>query len=190
MDIKDLLKFFKKDKKEFSYKCSKCGKLYEETLLCFGTDYPNYYYEIPESQRKKRIQLQKSLCIIDEEHYFHRGRLIIPIVDYDKDLIFNVWTTISKDNFEKRNKYWENPNRIDNEPYFGWLQTIIPMYESTLNIKTIAIEQEVGLIPIIRSIEDNHQLTIDQNSGINYQKAKDISDQIMADYKHTYNCNC
>lgn len=49
----------------------------------------------------------------------------------------------------------------------------------TLNIKTIAIEEKIGKIPTIKSIEEGHRLTTDQEKGITYQKAVEIVDEIM-----------
>lgn len=74
---------------------------------------------------------------------------------------------------------WEDPNRIKEEPYFGWLQTTVPIYGDTLNIRTIAAEQEVGVIPEIKSIEEGHHLTIDQENGITYKRAVEIVDEII-----------
>jgi hypothetical protein len=74
---------------------------------------------------------------------------------------------------------WNNPNRINHKPYFGWLQSFVPTYGNTLNIKTRAFEREVGVIPAIQVIEDNHPLRIDQENGITYQKMIEIIDTIM-----------
>ena len=117
--------------------------------------------------------------MVDQAHFFHRGRLTVPITDHTENLVFNVWTSISAENFSKRMDLWEDPNRTKEEPYFGWLQTIVPCYGDTLNIKTIAVEQEVGLIPEIKSFEEGHPLTIDQANGITYKKAVEIVDEIM-----------
>lgn len=156
------------------YECSCCGQEYEELPLTFGNNFPDYYFSVPPHEREKRIELNESLCIVDREHFFHRGRLIIPIKEYHQDLIFNVWTSISRDNFIKRNDLWKNPERVNEEPYFGWLQTTIPTYGDTINLKTIAIENEVGLIPNIIMIQDEHQLTIDQTAGITLSRALEI----------------
>jgi len=134
---------------------------------------------VPADERERRIEIQESLCVVDGQHFFHRGRLAIPINNHDQDLIFNVWTSISGDNFKKRNDLWNDPNRIREEPYFGWLQTTVPTYGDTLNIKTIAIENEVGFIPTIRMIEEGHQLMIDQENGISFDKALEIVDIIL-----------
>lgn len=181
-----LFSFFdKKDKKQI-YKCACCGNIYDEIPLCFGSDFPDYYSSIPLEERERRVELMESLCVVDEKHFFHRGRLVIPIVDYKENLIFNVWTSISEDNFRKRMDLWDSPDRISQEPYFGWMQTNVPLYDNTLNIKTIAIEQGPGLIPEIKSIEEGHQITIDQEYGISYKRALEIVDEIM---RHQHNSN-
>lgn len=147
--------------------------------MTFGNDFPDYAYSVPPDEREKRIEIEESLCVVDGGHFFHRGRLTIPINNHDQDLIFNVWTSISESNFWKRNDLWNDPDRIKEEPYFGWLQTTVPTYGDTLNIKTIAIENEVGFIPTIRMIEEGHQLTIDQENGISFDKALEIVDIIL-----------
>lgn len=174
---------FTKNLHKQTYKCSCCGKIFEDLPLCFNSDFPEYYYSIPVDERVERVEMKESLCVIDEQYFFHRGRLTIPIIDYHEDLVFNVWTSISPENFEKRMDLWENTNRIYEEPYFGWLQTEVPTYSDTINIKSIAIEQEVGIIPKIKSIEEGHSLTFDQENGISFKNALKLVDEIMKE-KH------
>jgi hypothetical protein len=181
-----LFSFFKKDNNKPTYTCSCCGQVYKELPLCFGTEYPDYYFSVPPEEREQRVELKESLCVIDKQHYFHRGRLITPITDHQEPLIFNVWTSISADNFSKRMDLWEDPNRVNEEPYFGWLQTYVPTYGDTLNIKTIAVEQAAGFIPEIKSIEEGHSLTIDQKNGITYKKAVEVVDSIMSEQHKTH----
>lgn len=161
------------------YQCTCCGQTYDELPLTFGSNFPDYYFSIPPEERDARIVKQESLCVVDGKHFFHRGKLTIPIINRDQDLIFNVWTSISEDNFIKRNDLWDNAERVNEKPYFGWLQTIIPTYGNTLNLKTIAIENAVGFIPTIQIIEDEHPLTIDQAKGITFDKAMQIVDFIL-----------
>jgi hypothetical protein len=170
---------FKKTDKKLAYKCPCCGQIYDELPLCFGNDKPDYYYSVPVNEREKRIELKESICVVDEAHFFHRGRLVIPIIDYSEDLEFNVWTSISQNNFEIRMDLWHDENRVKQAPYFGWLQTVVSTYGDTLNLKTIAIEREVGVIPHIKLIEENHPLTIDQENGIMYKKAVEIVSKIL-----------
>jgi len=177
-----LFSFLNKKKKNISYKCSCCGEVYDEVPLCFGGEFPDYYFSVPSEERNERIELKESLCVVDKAHFFHRGRLIIPIIDHPEDLVFNVWASISEDNFSNRMDFWEDPERVKQSPYFGWLQTLVPTYGDTLNIKTTAIEQEVGIIPLIKVFEENHPLTIDQEKGITYKKALEKVETILKEY--------
>ncbi|KAB1155945.1 DUF2199 domain-containing protein [Tenacibaculum aiptasiae] len=168
-----LFKIFTKEKEE-PIKCNRCETEYNGILLCFGSELPDYYYAIPPNEIKERVELEKSLCVIDKTHFFHRGRVTIPIIDFKEDLYFDIWTSISQENFKIRMDCWNSENRKDFGPYFGWIQNQIPTYENTINIKSIAIEQDAGVIPEIEITEENHQLAIDQKNGITYQKAMEI----------------
>ena len=111
--------------------------------------------------------------------FFHRVRIEIPIINYKENLNFDIWTSISEENFIKRNEDWENANRINNEPYFGWLQNEIPTYKNTLNLKTISKENEPGIIPNAEILEENNQLQVDQQNGITLEKAIEIAQKIL-----------
>ncbi len=180
-----LFQFFNKANNKPTYKCACCGQEYEELPLCFGNDYPDFYSSIPPDERETRIELKESLCVVDGRHFFHRGRLTIPIIDYKENILFDVWSSISAENFAKRMDLWENPLRVNEKPYFGWLQTSLPMYGDTFNVKTIAVENQVGLIPNIISIEEGHPLTIDQENGITYAKAVGVVNEIMRKLHNT-----
>lgn len=162
------------------YRCECCDKIYETLPLCIGYSKPSIYFSIPEEEREKRISLDKSWCVVDEEYFFHRGNLVIPIIDSKENLEFGVWTSISEDNFKKRMDLWDNPARVNEEPYFGWLSSNIAGYNDTLNIKTVAQENEdIDAIPNIYVIEENHPLAIDQENGITMDKALEIVSSIM-----------
>jgi hypothetical protein len=165
---------------KFSFTCSCCGRVYDEMPLCFGADHPVQYFDVAPEQRENRIELTESLCVIDETHFFHRGRITIPVIDYTDDLIFNVWTSISRDNFELRNSIWNDQDRSTHGPYFGWLSTVVPTYGDTINIKTMAYESDAGAIPSIQVFEEGHALTNDQQSGITFEQAKEKVQEILA----------
>lgn len=163
------------------YKCTCCGKVYEQLPLCFGAEVPDLYDIIPEAERASRIEMNKSLCIVDKKYFLHRGRLTIPIINNDDRLIFDIWTTISEADFAKRMNLWEDAKRVDEPPYAGWLNSYIPTYGNTINIRTIAVEQVVGCIPDVLVMEEGHPLAADQRNGITLDKALEIVSYILSD---------
>lgn len=160
-------------------KCACCGMALSEIPLSFNSHYPDYYFSIPEEEVDERIELSESLCAIDDEYFFHRGRLIIPIIDHPEDLIFDVWATLSQENFDKRIALWEKPARVQEAPYFGYLQTEIPGFDDTINVEVLSKEQEVGIIPLIKIKEDRHPLKLAQVNGISIKKAIEISNILL-----------
>jgi hypothetical protein len=167
------------------FRCNCCGRIYDEVPLIFGQDEPYDYWLIPEHERVSKVQLGQDLCVIDFDHFFHRAKLVIPIIDYNHDLVFNVWTTISEENFKKRRELWNNPKRIGAKPYYGLLRSLIPAYENTLDLEIKTFEDEVGLLPGIEIAEHMHPLTIDQNNGITFRKAVEIVSNILEEQHNT-----
>lgn len=61
------------------------------------------------------------------------------------------------------------------------------MYGNTLNLKTLAREQEVGLIPTIELIEEGHPLTLDQRNGITFEVATKKVEAILKELHNPTN---
>jgi hypothetical protein len=161
------------------FTCATCGQYHHELPLCFGAEVPDFYYSVPPAEREARIEVSADWCVIDNEHFFVRGCIKIPIVDYHEPLIWNVWTSLSEASFIRAQELWNDPLRAREEPYFGWLQTLVPGYKNTLNIKTWVYTQPVGIIPQVEVFEEDHQLTLDQQNGITLAQVKQIVEQIL-----------
>ena len=147
--------------------------------MCFGAEFPDYYFRIPPEEVTIRVELTESLCVIDETHFFIRGRIEIPVIDSQESFCWNVWTSVSEDNFIRLNERWNDEQRVEEPAYFGWLQTELPGYINTLNIKTMAHTQIVGIIPQIEVVEEGHALTKEQQKGITWQRVTELVEIAM-----------
>lgn len=161
------------------FTCSICGKYHVEIPMCFGADYPDYYFNVPAEERAKRIEVTQDLCVVDEQYFFIRGRIEIPVINSEELFCWNVWVSLSESDFIRANTMWNNSDRIFEKPYFGWLQTIVPGYPSTLNIRTLVHTQKVGIIPRIEVIEEDHPLTVDQKKGITIEQVISIVEKLL-----------
>jgi len=135
-------------------------------------DYPDLYWDVPEEERDGRIELTSDTCIIDNEDFFIRGVIEIPIYDYQKSLGFGVWVS------QKRENYYTYLEKFDSSeigPFFGWLCTNIAYYEEeTLLQQTMAYFRGEELRPSIEVESTEHPLAIDQHNGISLEKAWEI----------------
>ena len=161
------------------YFCETCGKYHDELPMDLGADAPAIYFHIPEEERESRCELNNDVCVVDEEHFFIRGCLEIPVVDCDRPFTWGVWASLSKDSFRRTFELWEQVGRESEPPYFGWLSTSLPLYPETLNLKTHVHTRPVGQRPFIELEPTDHPLAVEQHEGITMDRVKEIASQLM-----------
>ena len=159
--------------------CSQCGEPHDDLPLSFGAEAPQYYASIPEAERGARVELTSDLCIIDKQYYFVLGRLCLPIQDAVDPFVWLVWVSLSRPNFERTLQLWETPGREAEPPYFGWLSTELPVYPSTLNLKTAVHTMPVGERPTIIVRDEDHPLAREQREGISPSRWQAIAEQLL-----------
>ncbi len=148
--------------------------------MSFGPDAPSLWYELPQEERARRGELTSDLCVIDEEHFFIRGRLLIPVRESAKAFCWLVWVSLSKSNFKRVYDLWETDLRELEPPYFGWLCSRLPGYsESTLHLKTNVRTQPVGERPLIEMEPSDHPLAVDQREGISKERLQAVIESAM-----------
>lgn len=156
------------------FTCSCCGEFHAEVPLCFGAEYPDFYFSVPPQERETRVEYGTDWCVVDEEHFFVRGRIEIPIIASEEVFCWNVWTSLSEKNFLRTNEVWNDSERVNEPPYFGWLNTHLPGYSTKGSIKTMVHTQEVGAIPKVEVFEEEHLLTLEQQEGITWQRVQEL----------------
>jgi len=154
-----------------SFRCPCCGKHHDD-LPHVGIDKPDQWWDVPEEERAQRLVLTEDTCILDNEHYFIRGVIEIPVHDYPDSFGFGVWVSQKRENFLA---YLQQPDSADIGPFFGWLCTRIAYYEdNTLFLKSRAFFREGNLRPLIELAPADHPLVVDQRNGITQAKAWEI----------------
>lgn len=163
------MRWFKKKNQsfeDFEFKCSHCDKTHKG-IPSLVSDAPDYFYSIPEKEREERVQLNSDTCIVDDEHFFVRGCLEIPVHGFDEPFSFGAWISLSQANFIKFEELFNISERDQNEPMFGWFSTwIYPYYETKENIKSRIHLRNNGIRPFIELEPSGHPLSLAQQNGI------------------------
>ncbi|OME78209.1 hypothetical protein BK120_23865 [Paenibacillus sp. FSL A5-0031] len=154
-------------------KCPHCNNELIEVPLCYGIEAPDYFYKVPEEQRTELI---RDFCVIDEQFFYIRGHIEIPIINSNEKFIWSVWVSLSGENFLKSNELLNVQGRENEQPYFGWLSTELSIYPiSTLSLKTMVHTQEVGAVPLIELEQTDHPLAVEQREGITMERVIEIA---------------
>jgi hypothetical protein len=151
-----------------SYHCQVCGEPHNG-LPDVGFRWPDPYFDIPESERERRIQSTTDTCVIDSKDHFIRGVILIPVHGESERFGVGVWVSQKPENFRT---YLENFDSPDIGPFFGWLSNRIPFYEQdTWTLKTMARFQGANRRPLIDLEPTDHPLYTDYAGGISVDRA-------------------
>ena len=167
-----------------SWICSTCGESHEGVPASYGYDAPWTWHTVPDQERAQRCFLNPDYCVIDKDDFFVRGCLEIPIIGRDEPLIWGVWVSLSKTNFDREQSLAKQPERINEPPYFGWLSSRIEVYPDTFALKTNVHTRSVGTRLFIELEQTDHPLSKDQRSGITTDRLIQIAEQVRHGWRH------
>jgi hypothetical protein len=135
--------------------------------------WPDPYFGVPEGERARRIQGTSDTCVIDNEYFFIRGVVLVPIIGTTDHLGLGIWVSQSAENFQT---YLRNFDTPDIGPYFGWLSNSISFYEpTTWAMKTMVHFQSNNQRPLIEIAPCDHQLYQDYAQGVTLDRAWEIT---------------
>jgi hypothetical protein len=174
------------DLAQLRWKCSSCEEWHTGPCLDFSYQAPIYWEEKHEeanrrtrllpSWTKKRSKtfLDKDFCSIDDEYFFIRGLISLPIIGSSEHFVWSVWGSLSKDNFNLLREKDDDPKRTDLSPMFSWLSNRIQEYPDTLNIKMYAHIQPLHTRPEFELEHTDHPLAQQYHHGITPERVKEI----------------
>jgi hypothetical protein len=154
------------------YICCTCGKSHEGLPFSFAADFPDAYGNLSHDEREARAIVGTDQCIIDQQQFFLRGCLEIPIAGHSERFLWGLWASVWEKDFEEIGDCWELQGREKTHgPFKGRLANSIKDYPETLNLKLKIVLQAFGTRPLFYIEESEHPLAQEQEYGISYQRA-------------------
>ncbi len=145
----------------------------------FGWDYPVQYLLISEQERERRVELSSDGCVIDEQWFFVRGCLDIPVHEHDDPISWGVWCSLSRKSFLRYGELFDQVDREPGESFFGWLCSAIPDYPDTRQLKTMVRLRPWPTRPFVELEPTDHPLAVEQREGITAARAREIAERMM-----------
>ncbi|MBI1848960.1 MAG: DUF2199 domain-containing protein [Planctomycetes bacterium] len=147
------------------YTCVTCGKTHEG-LPDIGYAAPLYYFDIPEEERAVRTSLTSDFCVVDQQHYFVRGCLEIPIIGTERVFAWGAWVSLSEKNFHRYEEQFDVELPDDDGRFMGWFSNRIRGFPDTLVLKARLHLRPNKQRPSIELEPTEHPLAVYQRDGI------------------------
>jgi hypothetical protein len=174
------------DLDDLRWKCGACEEWHTGPCLDFGYESP-YYWRREYDETSRRVALLPSwsesyaktfldndYCAINNEDFFVRGLIELPIIGTAQTFRWGVWGSLSYENYETVLKNREEAKRSELPAMFSWLSTQIPEYPDTLNLKMQTHIQELGERPHFELELCDHLLSQEYHNGISPGRVKEI----------------
>ena len=154
------------------YHCGTCGQTHDG-LPDLGFRWPDPYFDVPEAERVARVKGNTDTCAIDNEAFYIRGVILMPVVGTSDHFGLGVWVSQKRENFQT---YLDNYDTPEIGPFFGWLSNSIPFYQpDTWALKTRAHFQGRNQRPLIELAPCDHPLYLDYSQGVTLERAWSIA---------------
>jgi hypothetical protein len=161
------------------YFCTTCKQFHSELPISYGCDQPDSYLSLSPEDRPRRAALAASQCVIDNYKYFIRGLVEIPILGLSEPLLWGIWASVWKEDFEEMDNHWHVQGREKLiGPYRGRLNNSLSEYPETLNLKCTIQVRPVGERPLFYIDEPDHPLAIEQRQGISLERVQQIASKL------------
>jgi hypothetical protein len=167
-----------------TYTCATCGQTHAGLPLSFAADFPDPYANLNPDERDARAVIGSDQCIIDQQQFFLRGCLEIPIIGQSEPFLWGLWATVWEKDFDEIADCWETQGRENKHgPFNGRLANSVKDYPETLNLKLKIVLGApfkpdfglsgftVGTRPLFYIEESEHPFAKEQQHGISYQLA-------------------
>ena len=158
-----------------TYTCSQCGEAHDE-WPAYGYASPQSYHELSDAERSALATLDTDFCVItypDQTDRFIRAVLRQRVLGSCQDLEYGVWVSLSEKSFAN---YRDTYHTGTPDPgYFGYLNSWLPGYPTTVGLKTDVFTQPNGQRPIVElhaSEYDRHPFARDWFDGISMEEAE------------------
>ena len=158
------------------WRCHRCGEEHDGLPLDWAFDKPTYW----DGPRRSGDFLTDDLCVWTDDagkaNYFIRGLVEIPVLGDDVGFCYGVWSSLSEQSFGRVYELWDDPARVDEPAYFGWLSNSLPGYPETLNLGLDVVVERIDERPRFYLRDADHPLVQEQRGGITMERVREIAE--------------
>jgi len=134
---------------------------------------------IPTAEWPNRVDLTADDCVIDENQFFLKGLLELPVLGTEARFVWGVWLSVSEASYLRFAELFQDAQREAGESFFGWLCNSVPDYPDTQLLKTYLHVREYPMRPWVELEPTSHPLFVDQRNGLARERAVAMAEKLL-----------
>jgi hypothetical protein len=140
------------------YTCEICGQFHDELPMVIAYKHPADYFGVPPGDLATRVKYTEDVCMIDEQAFFIRGVLEVPIRDTNDHFEWGVWAEVSEQDFRRYFDLWDADGVEAEPPFDGRLSGGISYYADSDQLAVRVHLRSGGKRPLFYVVSDQHAL--------------------------------
>jgi hypothetical protein len=147
--------------------------------LSFAADFPDQYANMSSDDRENRCVIGSDQCVIDQQTFYVRGLLEIPVLQTDQVFLWGLWASVWEKDYDEISESWQEDGRETRHgPFTARLANKLSVYPDTLNLRLTVRVQPVGERPLF-IVNEDHPLAAAQRKGMSMDDAQELVSYLL-----------
>jgi hypothetical protein len=156
------------------FTCSVCGRYHDERMLDIRADLPDAIFRVAD---RGRAWIADDFAVLDDEHFYVRGLLEVPIPELDDRFAYGAWLEVVRADFTELMGRWRDESQFD--PVHGYLANELEPYRATLGLGATLRPTTPDKLPLIELDEGQHELVREQRTGITVGRSDELAAVVL-----------
>jgi hypothetical protein len=159
--------------------CSVCGEHHAGRLLDIRVSLPDVIHALSEEERERRTWLADDFAVLDDDLFFVRGLLELPIPTLESRFAYGVWIQVAQRDFTFLMEHWDDPAQLRFAPTDGTLANELGPYVATAGLPARLQPISPDLLPLVEVLAADHPLALDQRRGISESRSDELAARVL-----------
>lgn len=157
--------------------CSVCGEHHDERLLDIRLGLPHVIHLLDSGARTRRAWLADDFAVLDDERFFVRGLLELPIPRLDDRFAYGSWVEVSMPDFQELLRHWHD------DAQFAAVECTVANelepFRDTLGLRATLRATAPDRLPAIELAAAPHDLVDAQRRGISVRRSDELAAAVL-----------
>jgi hypothetical protein len=160
-----------------AFVCSVCGEHHDERLLDIRLGLPGAIHALDGDERAQRAWLADDFAVLDDERFFVRGLLELPIPELGSRFGYGTWLEVSMPDFQELMRRWHSDEQFD--PVGCVVANELEPYRETTGLAATLRATSPDKLPMVELDDAPHVLVREQQHGIGAARADELAAVVL-----------
>jgi hypothetical protein len=157
--------------------CSVCGERHDERLLDIRLGLPHVIHALGPDERARRAWLADDFAVLDDERFFVRGLLELPIPGLHDRFAYGTWVEVSMRDFQELLQHWHDEEQF--ETVECTVANELEPYRDTLGLRASLRATAADRLPAVDLATAPHELVTAQRGGISVDRCDELAAVVL-----------